>query len=369
MTKNRQIITPQKAIIKYMYRICGFTLAETLITLLVIGVVAALTIPSLMQQINEYTLNKQRTVFEKKFTDGLRQMRVDEKLAEKYATTADFVNEMKKYIKITAVCDKDHLVSCFSTESFTYKDNVTDLTFNTSDLKSTSNIENVTNHGFGYTSDIMGVVMADGVQLLLMVNPNCEGITSGDTTGNLYSCFKYIADVNGKKSPGSVGKDILSNINMSTLDFEIVEVNTSTSLGSIQGPYYSNDYWLNAKNYCESKGYSLPSISDLQEIATSIYITSGACTGTNQYGGGYKEVTSISDGNEFFNCTSELHSLPIMQQITLNGNNHYGSNSWVWTSIQNGDKYARCRNFYSNQTRLADCSRRDGTMLTLCINR
>ena len=78
----------------------AFTLAETLITLLVIGIVAALTIPSLMQNINEYTLGKQRDVFEKKFHEGLRQMRVVEKLSEKYATTEDFVNEMGKYFKI-----------------------------------------------------------------------------------------------------------------------------------------------------------------------------------------------------------------------------------------------------------------------------
>ena len=60
----------------------AFTLAETLITLMVIGVVAALTIPALMQQIGDYTLEKQRDVFSKKFAEGLRQMRVDEKLSE-----------------------------------------------------------------------------------------------------------------------------------------------------------------------------------------------------------------------------------------------------------------------------------------------
>ncbi|MCR4881757.1 MAG: type II secretion system GspH family protein [bacterium] len=81
----------------------GFTLAETLITLLVIGVIAVLTIPALIQQIGDYTLSKQRTVFSRKFEEGLKQMRIDGRLEEKYADTNEFVAAMKKYFKISQV--------------------------------------------------------------------------------------------------------------------------------------------------------------------------------------------------------------------------------------------------------------------------
>ena len=54
-----------------MKKIRAFTLAETLITLMVIGVVAALTIPALMQNINERALLKQRQTVAAKIAEGL----------------------------------------------------------------------------------------------------------------------------------------------------------------------------------------------------------------------------------------------------------------------------------------------------------
>ena len=54
----------------------AFTLAETLITLMVIGVVAALTIPALMQQINDRALLKQRQTTAAKIAEGFANMRV-----------------------------------------------------------------------------------------------------------------------------------------------------------------------------------------------------------------------------------------------------------------------------------------------------
>jgi len=43
-------------------KITGFTLAEILITLSIIGVVAALTIPQLMKNLNDYALSKAQTI-------------------------------------------------------------------------------------------------------------------------------------------------------------------------------------------------------------------------------------------------------------------------------------------------------------------
>ena len=79
---------------KILYKITAFTLAETLITLLVIGIVVVLTLPALMQQVGEYTLKKQRDVFGRKFEEGLQQMRVDGKLEVKYESTEDFIKEI-----------------------------------------------------------------------------------------------------------------------------------------------------------------------------------------------------------------------------------------------------------------------------------
>ena len=71
----------------------AFTLAEVLITLAIIGVVAALTIPPLIKNHNEKAWSTAQDVFTKRLEVATRQMNTEEKLAE-YESTMDFVNEL-----------------------------------------------------------------------------------------------------------------------------------------------------------------------------------------------------------------------------------------------------------------------------------
>ena len=93
----------------------AFTLAEVLITLAIIGVVAAITIPSLVKNYNEKAWGTAQKVFTERLEVATRQMNTEEKLAG-YSSTMDFVNELKKYIKITRVCDNDNITKCFNKE-------------------------------------------------------------------------------------------------------------------------------------------------------------------------------------------------------------------------------------------------------------
>ena len=90
----------------------AFTLAEVLITLAVIGIVAALTIPALVKNYQERTWGTASQVFERKLEEALKSMNAQETLAG-YSTTKDFVNELSKHIKITKICENDNLTSCF----------------------------------------------------------------------------------------------------------------------------------------------------------------------------------------------------------------------------------------------------------------
>ena len=170
----------------------GFTLAEVLITLMVIGIIAVLIMPSFINFLNNHILERQREVFSKKFEEGLSQMRVDDKLAEHYATTQDFVNQMQKYFKITQVCDKDNLNNCFD-EIFTAKafyngKETASKTFISTDIKTTKNL----NEKSKYDTDVIGLRLSDGTSMLITYNPDCTGIEAGDTTGSTTSCFSYI---------------------------------------------------------------------------------------------------------------------------------------------------------------------------------
>ena len=74
----------------------GFTLAELLITLSVIGVVAALTLPTLLTTIGEKVKENQVKVFEKKLRKGTDLLNVDNGIGPYYSgdhPTLDFVQD------------------------------------------------------------------------------------------------------------------------------------------------------------------------------------------------------------------------------------------------------------------------------------
>ena len=90
----------------------AFTLAELLITLSVIGLVAILTIPTMIENHQQKAWNTASTVFERKLEEALKSMNTQETLAG-HANTLDFVNELSKHIKINKICKNDNLMSCF----------------------------------------------------------------------------------------------------------------------------------------------------------------------------------------------------------------------------------------------------------------
>ncbi len=356
------------------YRKYAFTLAETLITLLIIGVVAVLTIPALAQNISDYTLSKQRTVFEKKFDEGLKQMRVDGKLEETYESTEDFVNKMKRYFKLAQVCDKDSLKNCFPA-SFTakalYKNAETNSkTFNTTDIKTTKNLYQKAK----YDTNVMGIKFTDGTSILLTYDSDCRGIESGDTKGNTKKCFGYIADVNGNKNPNVTGKDILTNMYLIYnfgLSFEITEFASPTTFGYIPAGEeteefiskyglqkksgIADDYWAGAMVYCQDKGYKLPTIAQFEEIAKKLYIDSGVCT----------EPTSISGDYQATICdVSELTALPLWQAITNGGANSIS----LWTNeVYDGHNKNAYRSHFNISSRNCYSNERNYQFNAICI--
>ena len=58
----------------------AFTLAEVLITLAIIGVVAVLTVPALIQNYNEKAWETAKSVFEKRLEVAVKQLNTEEKL-------------------------------------------------------------------------------------------------------------------------------------------------------------------------------------------------------------------------------------------------------------------------------------------------
>ena len=121
----------------------AFTMAEILLSLTIIGVVAAITLPSLTGNINERTWNTQRKALYARFsqvialmpalngygtlresTDSAGSTSIEDTAAETFVTAG-----LAKVMKINNVCYKDHLSDCGISSKYTNLQGVGNLDF------------------------------------------------------------------------------------------------------------------------------------------------------------------------------------------------------------------------------------------------
>ena len=101
--------------IKYLKhkKLFGFTLAEVLITLCIIGIVAAITVPSLINNYQEKIWKTASNVFEIKLKASPKAMNLKKELKNN-DTTKKFVSKLAKNFRTFNICDKNHLTDCFA---------------------------------------------------------------------------------------------------------------------------------------------------------------------------------------------------------------------------------------------------------------
>ena len=255
----------------------AFTLAEVLITLAVIGIVAALTLPGLIQNHNETAWRTAKDLWEKKLTETVRRMNVD--------------GTFKNYMKVIKTCDNGDINKCYSPKIVTTGKDDAPLDIETETLTSASSMglkEWQTN------TNTMSFVVADGTTVIMAYQPECPYADPIEDTGSQVSCMAYMVDVNGKKGPNRVGKDIQlsSGVAFSTCDNPIGDMCWSTefaptaidtcdgseyedldSYGS-SNSYCSTNYWAGAKLSCQEKGMELPTRAQLAQLASELYVNS-----------------------------------------------------------------------------------------------
>lgn len=186
---------------------CGFTLAETLITLAVIGIVAALTIPALIKNYNQKAWMTASKVFERKLDIATKQMNTEEKLAG-YSSTLDFVNELKKYINIVKICDNEELTSCFSENIIWGSDN---HNIKMEQIKTAKNLGHDS-----WSTETVGVQFSNGINAIIAYNPATLQEPYNNQFNATSASMAIIYDVSGFKKPNTSNKDI-GNINVTSL--------------------------------------------------------------------------------------------------------------------------------------------------------
>ncbi|MBR1754184.1 type II secretion system protein, partial [bacterium] len=159
----------------------GFTLAEVLITLGIIGVVAALTIPTLMQKTHDRevvaAVKKNASVFSQAFESAVAEHGTTDKwdLLPYDADSSDkIVEKIKPYLKITSDCGHS-ICSNYNVEKMKWVNGTE---------------ESVSN----YTSLSNNLILSDGTVIFVRTVSNGKP--------------NIVFDINGQKGPNVIGEDI-----------------------------------------------------------------------------------------------------------------------------------------------------------------
>ena len=260
----------------------AFTLAEVLIALGIIGIVAAMTIPSLIMKYKEKSWATSSTVFERKFEESLKVMNSQGVLGGR-VTTENFVNELAKYMKISKICQNSELNQCFSN----------DFLFGTGKIqKSTSDFLKSSKFvlkPFSSDTNTLGIMFANGVNALLAYNPACPQNQFSNTI-SMSECISMIYDVSGSSLPNEYGKDIQA-INVTKIPaFKAGNVSFSAPIQPAPLTYQEclnvkdelgiqcceecgdKDYFAGAVKACQGI-QNMPNFNQLTEIADELYNT------------------------------------------------------------------------------------------------
>ncbi len=170
----------------------GFTLAEVLITLGVIGVIAALTMPTVIRNFKvkqtvtqlkkDYSLISNAVLMAKNENDGLENWGLTGDNEESATLLAD---KLKPYFKVIKDCGTEKGEECV------YQDNFYMLNGSKED----------TNDYKFFEKKYYKLLIANGSSVILRGKTECSLLSTKQ-------CAEIYVDINNKKSPNMLGKDI-----------------------------------------------------------------------------------------------------------------------------------------------------------------
>ena len=338
----------------------AFTLAEVLITLAIIGVVAVLTVPSLVKNYNEKAWGTAKDVFEKRLEVAAKQLNTEEKLAG-YNSTMDFVNELKKKIKIINVCDSNNLSKCFESSILTADGQEIDA----ANLKTSAQLAKE-----DWGTETVGVQFANGINAIIAYNPKSDQQPFNNQFSATEASIAILYDVSGHKNPNTLGKDVNQNANVRDLGCMInpdlvggmciskmLAPDTGYSpmtksdceaqkgeLG-INNCYFSSDYWAGAVKACGGTK-NMPSQEQLIQLAKYLYGTDSIDSSDSIY----DLVIDTTKANQI---------LPSAQYST--------GGFLVWSAMEFSKDSAYKRTFYPTSTFWSKILRQYDPPLALCV--
>ncbi len=349
----------------------AFTLAEVLITLLIIGVVASLTLPTLIAKVNDKVAENQTAVFKAKFIKGLNLAKTAGDLNNTYSSTYDFLtNGLAKHYKMTKICDSTHIRECVPYDIIKYQGKNEEKSLNVSDIQTPGRLKLS-----GNFKDIAAFVSGDGIPVILSYDKSCL-VDTEELDNEINSCVAGIYDINGSRKPNNFGTKIATKNGKSVTSFvgdlhsfngaslgncagivgntciasTIRSVNNSlvAEIQAIDNTYAGmprsrwgggteyNDLWQLSKDYCKivARNAHVPSRTELMDIAKAFYGAdadineSGSTSFSSDSEAGRKAIQNYTNNKvtlyEAFGIDSTTNSFSLWSSSGSNGGMSYG---------------------------------------------
>ena len=266
----------------------GFTMAEILLSLTIIGVVAAITLPSLTGNINERTWNTQRKALYARMSQAIALMPAlngfgsfveDENGSVVTDTaTAIFLSEFSKVLKIDNMCEKGHFEDCGIVSKFNPMNGTSHINMPQTLYELNSRfVISYNNASFSaYNTNAVAFETQNGESIVAYYNSKCKTEYLNET-GSIWGtqvygipqstmCVNFIYDLNGNRGPNTVGKDIGFITVFNSTDSVVVapmpnSIKDANNLAAVAS-------WETSSEICslEDSNSRLPNIEELQAM-------------------------------------------------------------------------------------------------------
>ena len=312
--------TPRRALDSTQGKPCSvallglaFTMAEILLSLTIIGVVAAITLPSLTGNINERTWNTQRKALYARFSQAIALMpalngygvlkeesSAGASDAEDTAAETFVTSGLSSVLKINNICDNEHLEDCGIVSK------ITTIAGSQIDFPTTMGELNSLLVGTHSTAtDTFSIIDSksaafetqNGESVAVYYNQNCVGdlqnlAWAGSTGywGQPRVCANFIYDLNGNKGPNTVGKDIGFMTVMYPSDPKITA--PVPAISALSGTYaMTGDNTATKSCTAYDSEYRVPNLEELYSMFVNKKLLSDSTTGYHW------NSTSVTNGS------------------------------------------------------------------------
>ena len=255
----------------------AFTMAEILISLTIIGVIAAITLPSLRANINEKTWATQRKALYSRMSQAIAMMPslsgygigADNAETSSKASEVFVTDGLSKVLDINNICNYQKLSECgFSSKIKTLIDN-RNINFPTKFSDLNPRITSSGSNTIGDTTYVNSSPLIDtytaafetknGESVAVFYNPFCmsknDGIEHYFVQHQI--CVNFVYDMNGKRGPNQVGRDIGYMTALYATDSEVVSSLPINWAQNASVPYN------NARANCRKKDARVLSFEEL----------------------------------------------------------------------------------------------------------